>query len=130
MDNQQIAAKLVSDNILGKEARKVTVAGKEYTIKPPTIHKIAGAAQYLANFGEAKDFNDMVEQMKSLKDTCNALSFFFNDDESLAEELSRGTLEEVTFALGVCLKMLSIKDFMTLSTLARSVARMAANPRP
>lgn len=130
MDNQQIAAKLVSDNILGKEEEKVTIAGKEYTIKPPTIHKIAGAAGYLANFGEAKDFSGMVEQMKSLKDVCSALSYFINDDESLTEELSRGTLGEVTGALEVCLKMLSIKDFTMLSTLARSVARMAANPRP
>lgn len=130
MDNQQKAAKLVSSAILGKEEEKIAIAGIEYTIKPPTIHKLAGAAEYLSNFGEVKDFDSMMEQMKTLKDACKALSIFINDDESLAGELSRGTLDEVTDGLAVAVNMLSIKDFMMLSTLARSVARMAANPRP
>lgn len=128
--NSAKAARLVSEVLLGTKEKKITVNGKEYILKPPTIHQLAGAAHYLSDLEGGETFEDTVRQMKSLQSACVALSYFIQDDESLAEELSRGTLTEVVHGLSEAIKLLSIQDFFLLSTLVRSVEKMAANPLP
>lgn len=108
----------------------VTIAGKEYVIPSPTIHRIAGAAKWLADLDGGTGYEALMGQMKNIKSACKALSCFINDNEGLADELEQGTLHEISYALGEAVKLLGVQDFTMLSASARSVARLTANAKP
>ena len=124
------ASKLVADAILGKDFVTIMVNGKTYCISPPTIIKLVKAAKYLDSFEEGKTLAEVLCMLKNLDDACKALSVFIQGDESISDELSKGTLEEVVNGLQTVYSLISIKDFQTLSILAKSAARMIAKPRP
>ena len=104
--------------------------GKAYYVSPPTIIKLVKAAKYLDSFEEGKTLAEVLGMLKNLDDTCKALSVFIQGDESISDELSKGTLEEIVYGLQTAYSLISIKDFQTLSILAKSAARMIAKPRP
>ena len=58
-----------------------------------------------------------------------ALSWLITGDESLGEELSNGTLDEVVDALDETLSMIDSKVFLKAVSLARNVSLLAAKPR-
>lgn len=124
------ASKLVADAILGEDAVTIIVDGKVYYVSPPTIIKLVKAAKYLDSFEEGKSLAEVLGMLKNLDDACKALSVFIQGDESLSDTLSKGTLEEVVNGLQTAYSLISIKDFQTLSILAKSAARMVAKPRP
>lgn len=124
------ASKLVADAILGEDSVTIMVNGKTYCISPPTIIKLVKAAKYLNSFEEGKTLAEVLCMLKNLDDACKALSVFIQGDESISDELSKGTLEEVVNGLQTAYSLISIKDFQTLSILAKSAARMIAKPRP
>ena len=124
------ASKLVADAILGEDFVTIMVNGKTYCISPPTIIKLVKAAKYLDSFEEGKTLAEVLGMLKNLDDACKALSVFIQGDESISDELSKGTLEEVVNGLQTAYSLISIKDFQTLSILAKSAARMIAKPRP
>ena len=121
-------ADLVSKAILGIESRTILVGGKAYFIKPPTIRRIAGAALALKGF-DGESFADILSMMQDIEGAAKALSWFLAGDESLTEELSNGTLTEVTEGLAAAISMLGIEDFQKLSGLSRSVRRLIANQK-
>ena len=41
-------AKVISEAILGRDFRTVVIAGKAYTVHPPTIERMAGAISHLS----------------------------------------------------------------------------------
>ena len=104
--------------------------GRAYYVSPPTIIKLVKAAKYLDSFEEGKTLAEVLCMLKNLDDACKALSVFIQGDESISDELSKGTLEEVVNGLQTAYSLISIKDFQTLSILAKSAARMIAKPRP
>ena len=124
------ASKLVADAILGEDSVTIMVNGKTYCISPPTIIKLVNAAKYLDSFEDGKTLAEVLGMLKNLNDACKALSVFIQGDESISDELSKGTLEEVVNGLQTAYSLISIKDFQTLSILAKSAARMIAKPRP
>lgn len=124
------ASKLVADAILGEDSVTIMVNGKTYCISPPTIIKLVKAAKYLDSFEEGKTLAEVLGMLKNLDDACKALSIFIQGDESISDELSKGTFEEVVNGLQTAYSLISIKDFQTLSILAKSAARMIAKPRP
>ena len=124
------ASKLVADAILGEDSVTIMVNGKTYCISPPTIIKLVKAAKYLNSFEEGKTLAEVLGMLKNLYDACKALSIFIQGDESISDELSKGTFEEVVNGLQTAYSLISIKDFQTLSILAKSAARMIAKPRP
>ena len=124
------ASKLVEDAILGEDSVTIMVNGKTYCISPPTIIKLVKAAKYLNSFEEGKTLAEVLGMLKNLYDACKALSIFIQGDESISDELSKGTFEEVVNGLQTAYSLISIKDFQTLSILAKSAARMIAKPRP
>ncbi len=124
------ASKLVTDAILGEDAATILVNGKSYFVPSPTIMRLVKAAKYLNSVEGGNTFGDVLNLMKNLEDACKALSVFIQGDESLSEELSEGKPNEISMGLQAAYSLISIKDFQMLSTLARSVARMIANPRP
>ena len=124
------ASKLVADAILGEDSVTIMVNGKTYCISPSTIIKLVKAAKYLNSFEEGKTLAEVLGMLKNLYDACKALSIFIQGDESISDELSKGTFEEVVNGLQTAYSLISIKDFQTLSILAKSAARMIAKPRP
>lgn len=124
------ASKLVADAILGEDTVTIIVNRKAYYVSPPTIIKLVKAAKYLDSFEEGKTLAEILGMLKNLDDACKALSVFIQGDESISDELSKGTLEEVVNGLQTAYSLISIKDFQTLSILAKSAARMIAKPRP
>ena len=124
------ASKLVADAILGEDSVTIMVNGKTYCISPPTIIKLVKAAKYLNSFEDGKTLAEVLGMLNNLYDACKALSIFIQGDESISDELSKGTFEEVVNVLQTAYSLISIKDFQTLSILAKSAARMIAKPRP
>lgn len=98
-------------------------------IHPPTIHKIAGVGYYLSDLKEAVTVMDMLRSLKDVEIASRALSWMIHGDESLSEELSQGTFDEVIEALATGLSMISAENFYKLSVLAKNVGILTAKQK-
>lgn len=126
---EQNAAKIVSSAILGMDFKVVIVNGKSYIVTPPTIKKIAGAAYWLSDVKDGKDMRELLASINNVEPLAHALSWFIQGNDILFEELSNGTLDEVIDGLESAYSLLSTKNFLRLSVLAKNVARLAAKQR-
>lgn len=122
-------AKIISESIIGMDFRTVIVGGKSYTVYPPTIHKLSGAISHLSNIQDAESLRDVLLSLGDSEAYSKALSWLIAGDESLNEELSQGTLDEVVDALDETLSMIDSKVFLKAVSLARNVSLLAAKPR-
>ena len=120
-------AKMVSASIVGVDVTSVMVNEKVYIISPPTIHKLAGAGLYISDFGEEQDLGGIIRSINDSEKLAHALSWLINDDDSLHEELSHGTFDELVDAICEAYSLISVESFTKLSTLAKNVARLIAN---
>lgn len=126
---EQNAAKIVSSAILGMDFKVVIVNGKSYIVTPPTIKKIAGAAYWLSDVKDGKNIKELLASINDVEPLAHALSWFIQGNDSLFEELSNGTLDEVIDGLESAYSLLSTKNFLRLSVLARNVASLTAKQR-
>lgn len=126
---EQNAAKIVSSAILGMDFKVVIVNGKSYIVTPPTIKKIAGAAYWLSDIKEGKNIKELLASINNVEPLAHALSWFIQGNDSLFEELSNGTLNEVIDGLESAYSLLSTKNFLRLSVLAKNVASLTARQR-
>ena len=126
---EQNAAKIVSSAILGMDFKVVIVNGKSYIVTPPTIKKIAGAAYWLSDVKDGKDMRELLASINNVEPLAHALSWFIQGNDSLFEELSNGTLDEVVDGLESAYSLLSTKNFLKLSVLAKNVASLTAKQR-
>ena len=126
---EQNAAKIVSSAILGMDFKVVIVNGKSYIVTPPTIKKIAGAAYWLSDVKDGKNIKELLASINNVEPLAHALSWFIQGNDSLFEELSNGTLNEVIDGLESAYSLLSIKNFLRLSVLAKNVASLTAKQR-
>lgn len=108
----------------------IVIAGKSHTIQPPTIRRIAGASYYLSDTAGCETLADVIDNMRRAENYAHALSWFIAGDESLVGELSEAPVSELLSAMKAVYSLIDIQDFLELSTLARNVARLTANPRP
>lgn len=122
-------AKLVSEAITGMDFRTVIVGGKSYTVYPPTIHKLAGAISYLSKVQEADNLKDVLLSLGESEAYSKALSWLIAGDESMSDELAKGTYEENVNALDVAFSMIDSKVFLKAVSLAKNVSLLAAKPR-
>lgn len=123
---------MVSSAVLGIDCETVTVAGKVHVLRPPTIERMCGAMLCLSPLDtEGKDtLADVITVMENMDGAARALSWFIAGDASLADDLRKGTVDEVTGGLLTALGMVSAQNFTTLSASVRNVRRLAARPRP
>ena len=126
---EQNAAKIVSSAILGMDFRVVIVNGKSYIVTPPTIKKIAGAAYWLSDVKDGKNIKELLVSINNVEPLAHALSWFIQGNDNLFEELSNGTLDEVVDGLESAYSLLSTKNFLRLSVLAKNVASLTAKQR-
>lgn len=124
-----IGAKLVSEAITGMDFRTVIVGGKSYTVYPPTIHKLAGAISYLSGVQEADNLKDVLLSLGKSEAYSKALSWLIAGDESMSDELAKGTYEENVNALDEAFSMIDSKVFLKAVSLAKNVSLLAAKPR-
>ena len=129
MEKKRNAAKAVSSAILGLDGETVIVAGKAYHILPPTIRRIAKAAYHLSDMKEAESLKELIMSIGTPQPICKALSCMIRGDESLADELMDGTMEEMAEALETAYSLASVENFWKLSALARNVASLTARQR-
>ena len=122
-------ARIISESIIGSDFRTVFVAGKVYTVYPPTIHKLAGAISYLSGVQEADNLKDVLLSLGKSEAYSKALSWLITGDESLSEELAKGTHEENVNALDEALSMIDSKVFLKAASLAKNVSLLAAKPK-
>lgn len=123
------AVKEIAADLLGISGRKVKIGGKGYTIPPPTIERLVGAGHSLSEIGNILNLSDFITAIPHLEEVCHALSWFIAGDESLFEELKKGTPAEVVGAFLDAISMLDIKDFMRLSVSVRNVRMLVADTR-
>lgn len=123
------AAKIVSAAIIGLDGETVVIAGRAYHILPPTIKRLAQAAYYLSDMGEAETLRGLLMSVGNPEPLCNALSCLIRGDESLRDDLMEGTMEEVAEAMEVAYSLVSVENFWKLSALARNVASLTARQR-
>lgn len=124
-------AKYITAAIVGGLFETVIVDGKPYTIYPPTIYRIAGAISCISGITtcEGDTFRDMFQPMKEFSAYAQALSWFIRGNDSLSDDLSRGTCEEVLSALDKAFSMLSPKVFSKAAVLTKNASEMAARGR-
>ena len=123
------AAKIVSAAIIGLDGETVVIAGRAYHILPPTIKRLAQAAYYLSDMGEAETLRGLLMSVGNPEPLCNALSCLIRGDESLRDDLMEGTMDEVAEAMEVAYSLASVENFWKLSALARNVASLTAKQR-
>lgn len=122
------AARLVASSLLGLDYVVAIVAKKRYVINPPTIAKLAGAAFHFSHIEDAETIPEMLAAI-NIKHAAAALSWLIDGSEQLTEELSQGTLREVTEAIAQAYTLLDLQDFTVLSTLAKNVTRLTAKAK-
>lgn len=123
------AAKIVSAAIIGLDGETVVIAGRAYHILPPTIKRLAQAAYYLSDMGEAETLRGLLMSVGNPEPLCNALSCLIRGDESLRDDIMEGTMDEVAEAMEVAYSLASVENFWKLSALARNVASLTARQR-
>lgn len=119
----------MADALLGRDFRTVVVAGKAYTIYPPTIERMAGAISHLSEVRDAQTIREVLLSLGDMVSLAKALSWLVAGDESLSGELAQGTLDEVVDALDAATGMIDIEDFRKAVSSAKSVSLLAAKPR-
>lgn len=122
-------AKIISKSVIGSDFRTIFVSGKAYTVYPPTIHRLAGAISYLSDVKEADNLRDVLLSLGESEAYSKALSWLIVGDESLSEELAKGTYEENVNALDEALSMIDSKVFLKAASLAKNVSLLAAKPK-
>lgn len=119
---------MVSAALLGLDYRTTIVNDKVYIIHPPTIHKIAAAAYWLDGIITGEDFGSIVDSLKNLNNTATALSYLIAGDDSLAEELAQGQINEVVEGLETAFTLIDTSNFIRLLALERSAKMLIAKP--
>lgn len=122
-------AKIISESIIGIDFRTIIVNGKSYTVYPPTIHKLAGAISHLSGIQEADNLKEVLLSLGESEAYSKALSWLIIGDESLSEELSKGTYEENVNALDAAFSMIDSKVFLKAVSLAKNVSLLAAKQK-
>lgn len=120
------ASKIVTSALLGTDCVNVIVAGRAYTMFPPTICKLAGAGMYLSDFGNEETVADIIRSVNDSGKLAHALSWLINGDDSLSGELSEGTFDELVEAVSEAYSLISVENFTRLSILAKNVASLIA----
>lgn len=128
MDNnrEKTGAQLVAEALTGADFKTISVAGRFYMIPSPTIHRLAGCVKCLSAMRTGTDIKAVLLTIGDLTAYARALSWLIRGDESLTDELAKGTPEECVRGVEKALELIDIQVFTKAVTLQRYVARMAA----
>ena len=85
-----------------------------------------GCAHYLGTFGDEQSLGDYIRKLDKLDDPCKGLSWLIKGDESLADDLGNGTLDEIIEGVEKGVGLIGTKNFLRLSVLSRNVSGLIA----
>lgn len=122
-------AKIVSAAIVGLDYKYLIIGDKSYVLKPPTIHRLAGACYWLCDCGGGETIKDILQTFANMENTAKALSWFINGDDSLADELAQATPSEVVNGLEQAFSMIDVGNFIKLSVLLKSAKTLIAKQK-
>lgn len=122
-------ARMVASAIVGLDYRIIIVNDKSYIIHPPTIAKIAGATYWLCEAGDGKTLREILVSLSKSENLTKALSWFIQGNEDLAEELTKGKLDEIVNGIEAAFSMIEAQNFMKLSALQKSASLLVAKPK-
>lgn len=123
-------AKMIASAIIGMDYKLIVVNDKAYLIHPPTIARIAGASYWLCDFNDGGNtLREILASLSKSENLAKALSWFINGDDSIAEELAKGTMKEVVDGLEAAFSMVDAENFIRLSALLRSVRMLIAKQK-
>lgn len=94
-----------------------------------TIHKLAGAVSHLSDVNDADNLKDVLLSLGESEAYSKVLSWLIKGDESLSEELGKGTFEENVNALDEAFSMIDSKVFLKAVSLAKNVSLLSAKPK-
>ena len=108
-------------------AEAVTIGNKEYTIHCPSIFSMQKVGEYLAQMATSemsgKTLDEAVRMMTDKQTMAKTVSFILQDDESLAEELTCGTSEELQEAI-IVYHAMTIQSMKMLKALAAGIGKL------
>lgn len=114
--------------MLGLDGETIIVGGKVYYVEPPSIKKIVGCGYYLSDYGGEESLGDYLRKIKDLGSICKALSWLVVGNESKADDLMEGTMDEVISGIEVGMSLIGTANFPRLSVLSKSVQELIAKP--
>lgn len=105
-----------------------SIGGRAYNVPAPTIKNVSLATQAMGEVPEGcKDLTELFNGMEK-KALCKALSYLIQGDESLSEELSFGTREELSTALESVYADV-LKSLKRVTALASGVCALTVKPK-
>jgi len=124
------AAKLVSSAVVGADFEVIEVNGTSYVVKPPTINRIAGAVSRLSRLAlhDGATLKDILSVQENAREYAMALSYLIQENYDLADELSKGSFDEVVTGLATAIDMISAKSFSIAASLTKNASVLVAKP--
>lgn len=120
---------MIADAITGKDFQMVRVRNKVYALFPPTIKKLALAIGCLADMPDCQTLKEILITFGKGEKIAEALSYLIEGNDTLKDEFCECTIAELVPALDKALSMVDVTPFSRAVNLAKSVAKMAVNPK-
>ena len=134
------AANIVAESLTGDRFVTIVLKGEGHTVYPPVIKVLLRAIQSLAKI-EVPDKANWIDALFSIPGNVEriikALAIIIagnvddweNKSKEIVSSLNESTLEELKEVFGKVVSLIHVDDFFDCAALAKSVARMAAEPR-
>jgi hypothetical protein len=134
------AAKIISESLSGTNFKTVLLAGKAYTIYPPTIKIISRALGPLSQIEMNEKQNELSvigEIPSNAPHIIKSISAFIIGDVKnwrwkayrLGKQLEKATPSELNEALKAAVGLIQGQDFFDCAALAQNVVKMAASQK-
>jgi len=130
--------KLVSDAILGDSMKFITIGGKVYCIKPPSIKVILSSIRHLSNVRLPGDsytkIGLLAEYPKNTGHIVRGIAVLIQGSDGwkarrLARKLKDGTFDELLKAFEAAVQLMGCESFFAIAQSAKSLSQMAARPK-
>lgn len=132
------AAKVVSDAILGIDVKYISLHGKVFSVKPPSLKTVLMAIHHLSEVDVADNQNVLsvlFNQEKSVKALARAIAIILRGGDGigtwwLARWIMRNTsFKEVKEVFEQVIPLLGGADFFAIASLSKNCRKIAAVPR-
>lgn len=135
MDN---GSKIVSDAILGEDLKFITIGGKVYNMKPPSIKVILATIRHLSKVSLKNEsyskISIMAEYPKNTDYIVRGIAVLVLGEDGrkakrLAKKFKNGTFDELLVAFQEAIKLMGCESFFAIAQSAKNLNQMAAKPK-
>lgn len=134
------AAEIVAQSVAGTKFATVIISGVAHTIYPPTIKVLSRAMEHFSHV-DIPDESSALEAIflvpENVEHMVKGISVIIADDvpewrekaEIIGKQIYDSDLSELRQIFEEVIKLIHIDDFFYCAALAKSIARMAAEPK-